>query len=163
MGSRQALLFDADRDSLRDDDSESSDTIEMSGLEEVPVTPARRSNYDATRYHSGSTDSDDDSDVEDGEALLGPRSRTRGRERSEEHPTNTNTFGQVKRIVLEVSPDVHSVIPLVMEFIDSTHAVADDSWHTLHRGAFGNSVGEFVHHARELFTSPDIQFSIGKP
>ncbi|KAI0806786.1 hypothetical protein C8Q74DRAFT_1453140 [Fomes fomentarius] len=102
MGSRQALLFDADRDSLRDDGSESSDTIEMSGLEEVPVTPARRSNYDATRYHSGSTDSDDDSDVEDGEALLGPRSRTRGRERSEEHPTNT--FGQVKRIVLETAP-----------------------------------------------------------
>ena len=102
MDSRQALLFDADRDSLRDDDLESnSDTIEMSGLEDVPVTPARRSHYDPARYHSDSPDSDDDSDVEDGEALLGSHSRTRGRERLEEH--RTGTFGQVKRIVLEVS------------------------------------------------------------
>ncbi|KAI0713635.1 hypothetical protein C8Q76DRAFT_732037 [Earliella scabrosa] len=103
MEARQALLFDADRESQHDDDSESnSDTIEMSGLEEVPVTPARRSRYDGSNYHSDPPDSDDDSDVEDGEALLGPRSRTRGRERSEERPANT--FSQVKRIVLETGP-----------------------------------------------------------
>ena len=113
MEARQALLFDADRESQHDDDSESnSDTIEMSGLEEVPVTPARRSRYDGSNYHSDPPDSDDDSDVEDGEALLGPRSRTRGRERSEERPANT--FSQVKRIVLEVS---HSAYALSIQYM----------------------------------------------
>ncbi|KAI0737970.1 hypothetical protein C8Q80DRAFT_1114145 [Daedaleopsis nitida] len=102
MDSRQALLFDADRDSQDvSDDESSSDTIEMSGLEEVPVTPARRSNYGGPNYQPNLQESDDESDVEDGEALLGPRTRTRGRERSEDHP---GTFSHVKRIVLETAP-----------------------------------------------------------
>lgn len=104
MDSRQALIFDVDRDSHQGDDSESnSDTIEMSGLEEVPVTP-RRVGYGTSAYRSSSLDSDDDSDVEDAgdQALLGPRLRTRGRERSAEHAVGT--FSQVKRIVLEVCP-----------------------------------------------------------
>ena len=100
MDSRQGLLFDADHDSLhgdRDDFESSVDTIEMSGLDEIPVTPARRSRYDPSQYQEGSPDSDSDSDVE--EALLGARTRTRGRERSVERPTIVT---QVKRIVLEV-------------------------------------------------------------
>ncbi|RDX52887.1 hypothetical protein OH76DRAFT_1470326 [Lentinus brumalis] len=104
MDSRQALIFDVDRDSHQGDDSESnSDTIEMSGLEEVPVTP-RRVGYGTSAYRSSSLDSDDDSDVEDAgdQALLGPRLRTRGRERSAEHAVGT--FSQVKRIVLETAP-----------------------------------------------------------
>ena len=100
--SRQALLFDADRDSRTDVSESSIDTIEMSGLEEIPVTPARRHSFGRTHYGSDSHDSDEDSDVEDSgdQALLGSHLRPRGRERIEEHPTDT--FSQVKRIVLEV-------------------------------------------------------------
>ncbi|RPD59304.1 hypothetical protein L226DRAFT_536323 [Lentinus tigrinus ALCF2SS1-7] len=104
MDSRQDLIFDADRDSHHGDDSESStDTFEMSCLEEVPVTP-RRIDYDTSPYRSSSLDLDDDSDIEDvgDQALLGSSSRTRSRERSAEHATDI--FTQVKRIVLETAP-----------------------------------------------------------
>ena len=103
MDSRQNLLFDADAHTV-DGSETSSDTIEMTGLEEIPVTPARRGSYGSAHYVTGSHDSDEDSDIEDGgdQALLGSHSRTRGRERSQEgHPTHM--FGQVKRIVIEVS------------------------------------------------------------
>ena len=99
--SRQALLFDSDHDSHHADDSfapeSSTDTIEMSGLDEIPVTPARRPVYGTASYPDDPQDSDTDSDVE--EALLGSQLRTRGRERQE----RPSTFTQVKRIVLEVS------------------------------------------------------------
>ena len=62
MDSRQNLLFDADAHTV-DGSETSSDTIEMTGLEEIPVTPARRSSYGSAQYVSGSHDSDDDSDV----------------------------------------------------------------------------------------------------
>ncbi|KAI0657206.1 hypothetical protein C8Q70DRAFT_920207 [Cubamyces menziesii] len=104
MDSRQNLLFDADAHNV-DDSETSSDTIEMTGLEEIPVTPARRGSYGSAHYATGSHDSDEDSDIEDGgdQALLGSHSRTRGRERSQEgHPTHM--FGQVKRIVIETAP-----------------------------------------------------------
>ena len=100
--SRQALLFDADKESRGDKFDLSSDSIEMSSLDEIPVTPARRDTYGPTRYGSDGNDSDEESDVEDGgdQALLGSRSRSRGRGRTEEHPMDT--LSQVKRIVLEV-------------------------------------------------------------
>ena len=100
--SRQALLFDADKESRGDKYDLSSDSIEMSSLDEIPVTPARRDTYGPTRYGSDGNDSDEESDVEDGgdQALLGSRSRSRGRGRTEEHPMDT--LSQVKRIVLEV-------------------------------------------------------------
>ncbi|KAM5542758.1 hypothetical protein V8D89_003719 [Ganoderma adspersum] len=102
--SRQALLFDADKESRGDKFDFSSDSIEMSSLDEIPVTPARRDTYGPTHYGSDGNDSDEGSDVEDGgdQALLGSRSRSRGRERTEEHPMDT--LSQVKRIVLETAP-----------------------------------------------------------
>ncbi|OSD02084.1 hypothetical protein PYCCODRAFT_1435762 [Trametes coccinea BRFM310] len=104
MDSRDHLLFDADGHA-GDESETSSDTIEMTGLEEIPVTPARRGSYGAAQYVSGSHDSDDDSDIEDGgdQALLGSRSRTRGPERSQER-SKDDIFGQVKRIVIETAP-----------------------------------------------------------
>ncbi|KAL7282933.1 hypothetical protein ACG7TL_002351 [Trametes sanguinea] len=104
MDSRDHLLFDADGH-VGDESETSSDTIEMTGLEEIPVTPARRGSYGAAQYVSGSHDSDDDSDIEDGgdQALLGSRSRTRGPERSQER-SKDDIFGQVKRIVIETAP-----------------------------------------------------------
>ena len=95
MDSRQELLFDADRHSHHDDDTESSvDTIEMAGLDEIPVTPARRS-YGT--YPDDSPDSETDSDIE--EALLGSRTHIRGHEQSGNRP---DTVTQVKWLVLEV-------------------------------------------------------------
>lgn len=102
MDSRQTLLFDADAHHVDESDT-SSDTIEMTGMEEIPVTPARRNNYGTSHYGDGPHDSEDESDSDDAgdQALLGLHSRTRGRERSEDgKPT---VFRQVKRIVIEVS------------------------------------------------------------
>lgn len=99
MDSRHDLLFDADAHHSDRSDT-SSDTIEMAGLEEIPVTPARRNDY---AQYDGSRDSDDESDSDDAgeQALLGAHSRTRGRERPQDgKPT---VFHQVKRIVIEVS------------------------------------------------------------
>ncbi len=100
--SRQALLFDADKESRADQFEFSTDSIEMLSLDEIPVTPARRDTHGPTPYDLDDNDSDEDSDVEDrgDQALLGSRSRTRGRERTEEHPPDT--VSQVRRIVLEV-------------------------------------------------------------
>ncbi|EJF62723.1 hypothetical protein DICSQDRAFT_58022 [Dichomitus squalens LYAD-421 SS1] len=102
--SRQALLFDADRESRTDDTESSVDTFEMSGLEEIPVTPARRHPFGPTHYGSDGHDSEEDLDSEDhgDQALLGSHSRSRRRERIEEHPTDI--LSQVKRIVLETAP-----------------------------------------------------------
>ncbi|CDO71876.1 hypothetical protein BN946_scf184940.g23 [Trametes cinnabarina] len=104
MNSRDHLLFDADTQA-GDESETSSDTIEMTGMEEIPVTPARRGSYGAAQYVAGSHDSDSDSDTEDGgdQALLGPRLRTRGPERSQER-SKDDIFGQVKRIVIETAP-----------------------------------------------------------
>lgn len=101
--SRQALLFDADMESRTDEAGSSVDTIEMSGLEEIPVTPARRSTLGPAHYGSDDHDSDEDSDVEDSgdQALLGSQSRSHGRARTTEHRP-MDTLSQVKRIVLEV-------------------------------------------------------------
>ncbi|OJT13033.1 Solute carrier family 41 member 2 [Trametes pubescens] len=103
MDSRQHLLFDTDAHNV-DDSETSSDTIEMTGLEDIPVTPARTNTYGTAQYTNGPHDSDDDSDDDDeGEqALLGSRTRTRGRERSPEG--KPSVFGQVKRIVIETAP-----------------------------------------------------------
>ncbi|KAI0628786.1 hypothetical protein C8Q77DRAFT_339917 [Trametes polyzona] len=103
MDSRQNLLFDTDAHGV-DESESSSDTIEMTGLEEVPVTPARRNSYGSSHYEAGPHDSDDDSDSDDGgdQALLGTRTRTRGRERSQEN--KLSVFTQVKRIVIETAP-----------------------------------------------------------
>ncbi|KAI8999121.1 hypothetical protein BD414DRAFT_433700 [Trametes punicea] len=103
MDSRENLLFDADAHNVDDSDT-SSDTIEMTGLEEVPVTPARRTSYGSAHQLGGSHDSDDDSDVEDegDHALLGSRLRTRGPERARER--SSELFVQVKRIVIETAP-----------------------------------------------------------
>lgn len=100
--SRQPLLFDADKEGRADPFDDSQDSIEMSTLDEIPVTPAHQDAYGRPRYDSDDNDSDGDSDVEDhgDQALLGSRSRSRGRDRTEEHPTDT--LSQVKRIVLEV-------------------------------------------------------------
>ena len=135
MDSRQALIFDADRDSQHGDDSESSsDTFEMSGLEEVPVTP-RRIDYGTSPYRSNSMDLDDDSDIEDAgdQALLGPHSRTRGRERTVEHATDL--FSQVKRIVLEVrrSAYVHCGVDPSIMLLDCSNAAVDNRRSTLDR------------------------------
>ncbi|KAI0823908.1 hypothetical protein BC628DRAFT_1323965 [Trametes gibbosa] len=103
MDSRQTLLFDADAHHVDESDT-SSDTIEMTGMEEIPVTPARRNNYGTSHYGDGPHDSEDESDSDDAgdQALLGLHSRTRGRERSEDgKPT---VFRQVKRIVIETAP-----------------------------------------------------------
>lgn len=101
MEARHDLLFDADAHHSDGSDT-SSDTIEMAGLEEIPVTPARRNDYAPPPY-DGPRDSDDESDGDDAgeQALLGAHSRTRGRERPQDgKPT---VFHQVKRIVIEVS------------------------------------------------------------
>ncbi|KAI1791516.1 hypothetical protein LXA43DRAFT_1010590 [Ganoderma leucocontextum] len=100
LDSRQPLLFGADKESRAD---LSTDSIEMSSLDEIPVTP-RRDAYGPTPYGSDDNDSDEDSDVEDrgDQALLGSRSRSRGRGRTEELPPDT--LSQVKRIVLETAP-----------------------------------------------------------
>lgn len=136
MESRQHLIFDADRDSQHGDESEtSSDTIEMSGFEEVPVTPARRNQYSPARYNA---DSDDDSDVEDAgeQALLGSRTRTRGRERSEDRPTST--LGQVKRIVLEVSIFLDLSGFSLTKIADGTYPTTDHCRPSL----YGRNIGE---------------------
>ncbi|KAI0668399.1 hypothetical protein C8Q78DRAFT_979705 [Trametes maxima] len=109
MDSRHHLLFDADTHHV-DDSETSSDTIEMTGLEEIPVTPARRSAYGSAQYardpQDSGTDSDSNSDVDSDnedageQALLG--SRSSGRERMTER--TTSIFSQVKRIVVETAP-----------------------------------------------------------
>ncbi|KAI0373191.1 hypothetical protein BV20DRAFT_989735 [Pilatotrama ljubarskyi] len=103
MDSRHHLLFDADAHHV-DDSETSSDTIEMTGLEEIPVTPSRRNSYGSAQYVANSHDFEDESDSEDNgeQALLGSSSRTRGRERLEEG--TTSVFGQIKRIVVETAP-----------------------------------------------------------
>ncbi|KAI0355089.1 hypothetical protein OH77DRAFT_1425148 [Trametes cingulata] len=103
MDSRHNLLFDADAHQGEDSET-SSDTIEMTGLEEIPVTPARRNSYGSAQYVADSHDFEDDSDSEDSgeQALLRSGSRTRGRERLEEGATSM--FSQVKRIVIETAP-----------------------------------------------------------
>lgn len=141
MDSQQALLLDIERDSQYDDDPESSsDSIEMTGLEDVPVTP-RRPMHGASVYHPDDHHSDDDSDGEDAgdQALLGSHMRTRGRERSlERHP---NTFSQVKRIVLEVCFSQHKLV-LCSPALDSTYALSDNGGPTAHRRDPGHRVGE---------------------
>ncbi|KAI0781489.1 hypothetical protein BD413DRAFT_683676 [Trametes elegans] len=103
LEARKHLLFDADTRNV-DESETSSDSIEMTGLEDIPVTPARRGDYVSPRYSLHEPESEDESDSEHGgeQALLGSHSRTRGRERPPEGAPNV--FNQVKRIVIETAP-----------------------------------------------------------
>ncbi|OBZ75059.1 Solute carrier family 41 member 1 [Grifola frondosa] len=90
-----ALLSDT-----RLDSDSSSDTVEMSNLQEIAVTP-NHNNYGHGPYHHDSDDEFIDED-EGNTALLGSRSRTRGSERST--PRYLRLWNEVKRIVIETAP-----------------------------------------------------------
>ena len=87
-------------------DDDSSDTIEMTNLEEVVVTPNPRSQGYHTPFlpdeDSGSEDEDAEGGDEGERALLGSAGRSRGSERSPGRPLSI--WAQVKDLVIEVRP-----------------------------------------------------------
>jgi len=77
-----------------------SDTIEMTNLEEVIVTPnPQKTPQYPPQYENDSEDEDDEGQM----ALLGPENRTRGKERSSEGDVSS-IWSQTRSIVIEAAP-----------------------------------------------------------